>query len=59
MEIHHAQFPEDAAVVLDIWREFIAYPETDLSYQNYEAEFADLPGKFAEPAGCVLLVAHP
>ena len=53
--IRQAVFPQDAASVLDIWREYIASPSISLDYQGYEAEFADLPGKYAPPDGRLLL----
>jgi len=55
MIIRHATFPDDKAAVLDIWREFIANSPVNLDYQNNDAEFANLPGKYASPKGCVLL----
>lgn len=53
--IRHANFPGDTALVLRIWREFIANSPVNLDYQNNDAEFAELPGKYALPKGCVLL----
>jgi GNAT superfamily N-acetyltransferase len=53
--IRHAIFPDDTASVLRIWREFIARSPVDLDYQRNDAEFANLPGKYAAPGGCVLL----
>src|SRR3546814_4528011 len=53
--IRHAIFPRDTASVLGIWREFIANSPVNLYYQNNYAEFANLPGKYAAPKGCVLL----
>lgn len=53
--VRHAKFPEDLASVLSIWREFIAHSPVNLDYQGNEAEFANLPGKYAAPKGCVLL----
>jgi putative acetyltransferase len=53
--IRPAQFPEDRAVLIDIWREYVSVPKVDLAYQGYETEFADLPGKYAAPGGNVLL----
>ncbi|AHE52704.1 GNAT family N-acetyltransferase [Sphingomonas sanxanigenens] len=53
--IRHAIFPDDTASVLGIWREFIAHSPVNLDYQRNDAEFADLPGKYAPPRGCVLL----
>jgi GNAT superfamily N-acetyltransferase len=53
--IRHAIFPRDIASVLSIWREFIANSPVDLDYQGNDSEFANLPGKYAAPKGCVLL----
>jgi len=53
--IRHAIFPHDKAAVLDIWREFIANSPVNLDYQGNDAEFVNLPGKYAAPKGCVLL----
>ena len=53
--IRPARFPKDAGEVLDIFCEYLASPSVDLCYQNNAAELADLPGKYASPAGCVLL----
>ena len=53
--IRHAIFPDDTASVLNIWREFVANSPVNLDYQENGAEFANLPGKYASPKGCVLL----
>lgn len=53
--IRHAIFPDDIAPVLSIWREFIASSPVNLDYQRNDTEFANLPGKYASPKGCVLL----
>lgn len=53
--IRQAIFPDDKAAVLGIWREFIANSPVNLDYQSNDAEFANLPGKYASPNGCVLL----
>lgn len=53
--IRHARFPDDTPAVLGIWREFIADSPVDLGYQGNDADFANLPGKYAAPEGCVLL----
>jgi GNAT superfamily N-acetyltransferase len=55
VEVRRAQFPFDAVALLDIWREYVASPNVSLDYQGNEAEFADLPGKYAPPEGCVLV----
>lgn len=53
--IRHAFFPADTAAVLDIWREYVASPTVSLDYQGYDAEFADLPGKYAQPDGRLIV----
>jgi GNAT superfamily N-acetyltransferase len=56
--IRHAKFPADLAAVLSIWREFIANSPVNLDYQGNDAEFANLPDKYAAPKGCILLADH-
>lgn len=53
--IRPAGIPADLEAVIAIFREYVASPTVSLAYQNYEAEFADLPGKYAEPDGRILL----
>ncbi len=53
--IRLARFPDDTGAVLDIWREYIASPQVSLDFQDNGVEFASLPGKYAEPAGAILL----
>ena len=55
LQIRHAQFPHDLAAIVEIFREYVASPTADLGYQNYEDEFAALPGKYAAPQGRLLL----
>jgi len=53
--IRHARFPDDLAEVIAIFREYVASPTVDLGFQDFETEFAALPGKYAEPDGRILL----
>lgn len=53
--VRHAEFPQDTDAILDIWREYVASPNVSLDYQGNEAEFANLPGKYAPPEGRLLL----
>lgn len=53
--ILRARFPADLHEVLSIFREYVASPTVSLGFQNYEGEFAALPGGYAEPDGRVLL----
>jgi putative acetyltransferase len=55
IDIKTARFPEDHKHVVDIFREYVTSPKADLGFQDYETEFASLPGKYAAPDGCVLL----
>lgn len=54
-DIKPAKFPDDLERVVAIFREYIASPTVDLGFQDYEAEFAALPGKYAAPEGRLLL----
>jgi len=56
--VRHARFPQDAGAVLEIWREFVLSPSVSLDYQGYEAEFANIPGKYAPPEGRLLLATR-
>lgn len=55
IEIKPAIFPEDLERVVAIFREYVASPSVSLDFQDYEAEFASLPGKYAPPEGRLLL----
>ena len=50
-----ASFPADRDAVVAIFREYIASVTVNLAFQDYESEFAALPGKYAAPAGRLLL----
>jgi GNAT superfamily N-acetyltransferase len=54
-EIKPAKFPDDLEHVIAILSEYVASPSVSLAFQNYEAEFAALPGKYAAPDGRLLL----
>ena len=58
VEIYPARFPEQLEVVRTIFREYAESLGIDLSFQNFESELADLPGKFAAPRGRVLLARN-
>ena len=55
IDIRHACFPEDLEAVNSIFREYVASASVSLEFQDYEAEFAGLPGKYAAPQGRLLL----
>jgi ribosomal protein S18 acetylase RimI-like enzyme len=54
-EIYAAQFPQHLEVVRAIFREYAESLDIDLSFQDFEAELAGLPGKYAAPRGRILL----
>jgi ribosomal protein S18 acetylase RimI-like enzyme len=54
-EIRAAEFPLHVEVVRAIFREYAATLGIDLDFQDFEAELASLPGKYATPKGNVLL----
>lgn len=55
LTIRPAEFPAERDAVIEIFREYVKSPTVSLDFQDYEAEFAELPGKYAAPHGCLLL----
>jgi putative acetyltransferase len=55
IRITEARWPEDCAAVESIFREYVASLSEDITFQDFEAEFAGLPGKYARPGGAVLI----
>jgi len=53
--IRQALFPTERDDAISIFREYIGSPTVNLGFQEYEAEFAGLPGKYAAPEGRLLL----
>jgi ribosomal protein S18 acetylase RimI-like enzyme len=57
--IDAARFPEDLDTVRSLFRAYVDSLGVDLGFQDVEAEFKGLPGKYAEPKGAVLLARGP
>lgn len=55
IDIRPAAFPEDVDEVRRLFRDYAQSLGVDLGFQDFEAELAGLPGKYAAPAGRLLL----
>ena len=55
IRITEAAWPEDRAPIARLMREYVEALEADISFQDFESEYASLPGKYARPEGVVLL----
>ncbi len=53
--IDAADFPRDLAAVQALFREYAAGVGVDLCFQDFDAEVASLPGRYAPPTGRLLL----
>ncbi|HEY8906377.1 MAG TPA: GNAT family N-acetyltransferase [Rhodoferax sp.] len=56
--VRQAAFPMDQDAVVSIFREYVTSPSVSLDFQEYETEFAGLPGKYAAPEGRLLLACE-
>jgi GNAT superfamily N-acetyltransferase len=54
-----ARRPQDIAEAAVLFREYADWLGIDLSFQGFEAELASLPGKYASPAGELILAYAP
>jgi hypothetical protein len=55
IRITEAVWPEDRVPIAHLMREYVEALEADISFQDFESECADLPGKYARPEGVVLI----
>jgi putative acetyltransferase len=55
LRITEARWPDDHAIVEELFREYVASLAEDISFQDVDDELASLPGKYARPGGVVLI----
>ena len=55
--IEQAETPEQIEEIRRLFREYEAWLGLDLCFQGFEAELAELPGKYAPPSGRLFLAA--
>lgn len=53
--LSRAVWPDDRAIVQALFRDYAGSLAVDLCFQNFEDELANLPGKYDQPGGVVLL----
>ena len=51
ISIRPVRTPADLEAVAELFQEYAASLSTDLAYQNFERELAELPGAYAPPGG--------
>jgi putative acetyltransferase len=57
-EIIRAQSPENIEHARTLFKEYSAWLEIDLCFQNFEKELAELPGEYAPPNGRLFLASR-
>ena len=55
IEIDYARGADDMVHIRELFTEYQQWLGVDLCFQDFENEMQSLPGKYAEPRGCLLL----
>ncbi len=58
LRIEQASTDEQIALARELFREYAKALSVDLCFQDFERELRELPGKYAPPAGRLLLAYH-
>ena len=58
MHIIEARSLEQIELAASLFREYHQFLNVDLCFQGFEQELANLPGKYAEPTGSILLAEY-
>jgi putative acetyltransferase len=56
-EILRARSPDDIEHARQLFKEYAAWLEIDLCFQNFEKELAELPGEYSPPTGRLFLAS--
>ncbi len=53
--LKYPDYPEDLEIIRRLFKEYQEEIQADLCFQSFEEELKNLPGKYAEPKGSIIL----